>query len=105
MSALEIESECVTLITWKLANFSSIASRDNPNKELKSDTFQLDSSGIKCCLLFCPTTKKGNEDKQYSSMFIHVVDFNGNASVKIRYRFWVKNESGDKLLKIPGINL
>jgi hypothetical protein len=105
MSALEIESGCATLIKWKLANFSTVASRDDPNKELESDFFQLDSCSIKFCLLFCPTNNKDSGDKNYSSISLHVADFNGNASVKLRFKFWIENEFGYKTAETSGINL
>jgi hypothetical protein len=100
MSGLEVNSECTTIVKWKLANFSTVASRDDPNKALLSDYFQLDSSDIKCRLQFEPTNTHDNGDKNYSSVYLHVTDSN----IKLRLKFWIENELGDKTPDALGNN-
>jgi hypothetical protein len=102
MSDLEIKSECTTLIKWKVTNFSTVASRDDPNKELWSDKFKLYSSGIKCRLRLYPTNKKDSGERNCSSFSLHVIDFDGNCNIKLRCRFWIENELGDKTAEGPG---
>jgi hypothetical protein len=102
MSDLDIKSQCTTLIKWKVANFSTVASRDDPTNELWTDIFKLDSSDIKCRLRFYPTNKQDGGDKNRSSIFLYVSDLNGNSSVELCYRFWIENEFGDKIAEKPG---
>jgi hypothetical protein len=104
MTELEVESECMTLVKWKLANFSTIAARDDPMKRLKSKNFQLDSSSIKCCLQFQPTTIKG-EDKNYSSLHLFVQNFAGQSFIKLRYHFWIENKFGEMMAETKSKHL
>jgi hypothetical protein len=92
----ELEIKIATTIKWKLANFSTVAARDNPMKRLFSKDFQLDSSAIKCCFRFDPTNKVQNGDKNYSSLFLCVRDFAGQSSIKLRFDLWIENELGKK---------
>lgn len=101
MSELEIKSESVTLVKWKLSNFSTIAARNAPKKRLYSSIFELDSSAIECFLDFQPTTIHG-EDKNYSSLFLWVIGFAGQSSVKLRLCFWIENELGKKIQETVG---
>jgi hypothetical protein len=103
MSELQIqrEGENTTLIKWKLSNFLTVAARNDPKKELKSDVFQLDSSDIKCYLTFRPTSPVA-EEKNYSSIFLYVKDFVNKSSIELRYRFWIENELGEKIRETEG---
>jgi hypothetical protein len=96
MSELKIKNEFTTIVKWKLANFSTVAARDDPKKQLFSKDFQLDSSAIKCCLEFYPTNING-ADKNYSSLFLCIQDFSGHSSIKLCYDLWIENELGEKL--------
>jgi hypothetical protein len=97
MGEIEVKSESTTLIKWKLTNFSTIAARDDPKKILFSKEFQLDSSSIKCCLKFEPTTRDPDEYKKYSSIFLYIRDFAGQSYIRLRYKFWIENELGEKI--------
>jgi hypothetical protein len=105
MSDLGINSECTTIVKWKLANFSTVASRDDPNKNLCSDYFQLDSSDIRCRLKFDPINRQNSGKKSHSSLFLYVTDFSNNFNIKFRLKFWIENELGDKTAEHPGNNL
>jgi hypothetical protein len=96
MSKISVKSECATLVKWEIRNFSTIAARNDPEKRLISDDFQLDSSAIKCYLKFQPTTINGT-DKNYSSFFLHVQDFAGQSYIELRWHFWIENELGEKI--------
>jgi hypothetical protein len=93
MSELEIQGddERITVFKWKLSNFSTVAARDDPNKELDSGDFQLDFSAIKCYLKFRPTTFNGT-DRNASSLFLCVKDFAGQSPIKLRFNLWIENE-------------
>jgi hypothetical protein len=95
MSELNIQRECTTVVKWKLSNFSTVAARNDPNKELLSDVFKIDSSGIKFCLNFEPTNIRGCDD--YSSLYLVVRDFAGKSSIKLRFDLWIENELGEKI--------
>jgi hypothetical protein len=65
-------------------------------KRLNSDVFQLDSSAIKCCLSFEPTSIEGT-DKNYSSLYLRVQDFADQSSIKLRFQLWIENELGEMM--------
>jgi hypothetical protein len=96
MNELNVQRECTTIVKWKLSNFSAIAARDDPKKELASDDFQLDLSVIKCYLSFEPTSIEGT-DKNYSSLYLHVKDFADQSSIKVRFDLWIENENREKI--------
>jgi hypothetical protein len=97
MDELDVKRESMTLVKWKLANFSTVAARDDPEKRLFSKFFKLDSSTVKCYLKFDPTNKKKDGDRNYSSLFLVVRDFAGQSTIKLRYSFWIENELGEKM--------
>lgn len=96
MSKLEIESECKTLVRWRIDDFSNFTSRNDSETQLNSDDFQLDSSAIKCYLLFYPTWKNLDKNSNYSSLFLCVRDFGGQSSIILRFDLWIENEDGEK---------
>jgi hypothetical protein len=98
MGELEIKKELIiaTTVKWKLTNFSTVAARNNPKKQLFSKDFHLDSSAIKCRLEFQPTSINGT-DKNYSSLYLHVQDFAGQSTIKLRWHFWIENQLGEKI--------
>jgi hypothetical protein len=102
MSELEIKREYTTLIKWKISNFSTIASRDDPNKELRSSAFNLDSSDIKCSLSFNPTNCCDGGNKSSSSLFFHIGDFGKHSTIQAYISVWVENQLGDKTAEQPG---
>jgi hypothetical protein len=97
MDELEIKNGFIitTIVKWKLANFSTVAARDDSQKKMLSKDFHLDSSAIKCYLQFQPTSI-GDSDKNYSSLYLHVKDFAGQSSIKLRFDLWIENELGEK---------
>jgi hypothetical protein len=105
MSRLEVKSECTTLVRWKVANFSTVASRNDPKKYLISNAFKLDSSDIKCCLIFEPTNRWDIKYKDYSSIYLCLEDSHENFNIKLCYKFWAENELGDKNAEYPGKNV
>jgi hypothetical protein len=96
MAKLNVQSECTTVVKWEVSNFSTVATRDDPKKELNSYDFQLDSSAIKCYLSFDPTNRHKDGDKNYSSLYLHVKDFADQSFIKLRYRLWIENQLGEK---------
>jgi hypothetical protein len=97
MDELEVKNGFTTTVKWKLTNFSTVAARDDPENFLLSKEFQLDLSFIKCCLSFEPTNIHPGTDKNYSSLYLRIQDFAGYSSIKLRYRFWIENEDGEKM--------
>lgn len=104
MNTHYVRSECTTFFKWRLDNFSKIAARDDSNKQLASYAFKLDSSSIKCYLVFYPTNIN-DENKNYSSLYFVVENFGDKSSIKIRLRLWLENQLGDLVVETNGRNL
>jgi hypothetical protein len=101
MTEINVQSKFTTVTKWKISNFSTVAARNTPKEKLNSDVFQLDSSDIKCCLTFRPTSSDA-KDKNYSALYLGVKDFADEPSIKLCYRFWIENQLGDKIRETEG---
>lgn len=93
---MEVSTFDFKVVKWRIDQFSSAASRDDPNTSLNSPEFKL-SSGASFCLQLEPTTRQPNGNKGYCALFLKANNLAGNKSVVLTYRPWIENTSGDKL--------
>jgi len=88
--------DSTTIFKWPIFNFKTAATRLDPNNLLSSNDFSIGKR--KFVLQFDPTNIAMNESRDYCSLWLIARDLGVNESIGVRYKLWIENTDGEKIV-------
>jgi len=85
------ETTYTTLFTWKIEEFSTVASLEGPNSALFSKDFLVNGTNAMVCLIFCPNNSISND---HCSLFFQGKVPDESVQIPVTYKLCIANMIG-----------